>query len=153
MVSGLLGVEAVFHSEETSPSTMFLADPTLSRPRDEADGLEGSIARATEALLKLQHADGHWVFDLEADPAIPAEYVMILHFLGERNAAVERGTGNYLRRRQEAHGGWPMLVGGGLISAAAATAIGLVLARQRHVHVSELMVRIEHGFDDLRPTH
>ena len=93
---------------------MFLADPTLSRPRDEADGLEGSIARATEALLKLQHPDGHWVFDLEADPAIPAEYVMILHFLGERNAAVEQGTGNYLRRRQEAHGGWPMLVGGGL---------------------------------------
>ena len=93
---------------------MFLADPTLSRPRDEADGLEGSIARATEALLKLQHPDGHWVFDLEADTAIPAEYVMILHFLGEPDRRVEQGTANYLRRRQEAHGGWPMLIGGAL---------------------------------------
>ena len=108
---------------------MFLADPTLSRPRDEADGLESSIARATEALLKLQRHDGHWVFDLEADPAIPAEYVMILHFLGEPDARVERGTANYLRRRQEAHGGWPMLIGGGLnVSASVKAYFALKLA-------------------------
>jgi MFS family permease len=45
---------------------------------------------------------------------------------------------------------WGM-VGGGIISAGAATAIGLVLARQRHLHVSELVARIEHGIEDLRP--
>jgi MFS family permease len=45
---------------------------------------------------------------------------------------------------------WGM-VGGGLISAVAATVIGLVLARQRHLHIGELVARIEHSIEDLRP--
>ena len=30
-----------------------------------------------------QQADGHWVFELEADATIPAEYVLLRHYLGE----------------------------------------------------------------------
>ena len=59
-----------------------------------------------------QRPDGHFVFDLEADAAIPAEYILVKHFLGEPDAEMERLTGNYLRRLQESHGGWPMLAGG-----------------------------------------
>ena len=55
-----------------------IADPAVS-PAD----LEGSIGRATEAILALQREDGHWVFELEADATIPAEYVLLKHFLGE----------------------------------------------------------------------
>ena len=31
----------------------------------------------------LQRPDGHWVFELEADATIPAEYVLLRHYLGE----------------------------------------------------------------------
>ena len=52
--------------------------------------------------MQLQHADGHWVFELEADATIPAEYVLLEHFLGEIDPALERRIGVYLRARQAA---------------------------------------------------
>ena len=57
----------------------------------EATGaLEASIASATSALLEYQRPDGHWVFELEADCTIPAEYVLLRHYLGEPvDAALE----------------------------------------------------------------
>ena len=32
-------------------------------------------------LKKQQAGDGHWIFELEADAPIPAEYIMLQHFL------------------------------------------------------------------------
>src|SRR3954447_14012844 len=77
---------------------------------DAADALQASIGSATRALLGLQRPDGHWVFELEADCTIPAEYVLLRHFLGEPvDAELEAKIGNYLRRVQGAHGGWPLV--------------------------------------------
>ena len=71
--------------------------------------LEGAIGRATDAILALQREDGHWVFELEADATIPAEYVLLKHFLGEpADLELEAKIANYLRRIQGAHGGWPL---------------------------------------------
>ena len=53
--------------------------PRPSAPRS----LDAAIGRATEALLDAQREDGHWVFELEADATIPAEYVLLMHYLGE----------------------------------------------------------------------
>src|SRR5580692_10722765 len=75
-----------------------------------ADGLEPSINSATQALLKYRQADGHWVFELEADCTIPAEYVLLAHYLGEpADGVLEGKIANYLRRVQGAHGGWPLV--------------------------------------------
>src|SRR6266700_6983663 len=72
--------------------------------------LEESIASATRALLRYRKPDGHWVFELEADSTIPAEYVLLRHFLGEPvDAVLEAKIANYLRRVQGAHGGWPLV--------------------------------------------
>ena len=78
---------------------------------DEADI---SATKAAAALGGLQRADGHWVFELEADATIPAEYVLLRHYLGEpRNAEIERKIGVYLRRIQsDAHHGWGLFHGG-----------------------------------------
>jgi squalene-hopene/tetraprenyl-beta-curcumene cyclase len=74
------------------------------------DALEASIASATHALLDCRQADGHWVFELEADCTIPAEYVLLRHYLAEPvDTAVEAKIANYLRRAQGAHGGWPLV--------------------------------------------
>jgi squalene-hopene/tetraprenyl-beta-curcumene cyclase len=64
---------------------------------------------ATRALLGLQRDDGHWVFELEADATIPAEYVLLRHFRGEPvDVALEAKIASYLRRIQGKHGGWPL---------------------------------------------
>jgi squalene-hopene/tetraprenyl-beta-curcumene cyclase len=78
---------------------------------DEADA---TATRAATALGGLQRADGHWVFELEADATIPAEYVLLRHYLGEpRDAEIERKIGVYLRRVQsDAHHGWGLFHGG-----------------------------------------
>jgi squalene-hopene/tetraprenyl-beta-curcumene cyclase len=71
--------------------------------------LEAAIKAATDGLLREQRPDGHWVYELEADATIPAEYVLLVHYLEERsNLELERKIGNYLRRIQGAHGGWPL---------------------------------------------
>src|SRR5580693_73892 len=45
--------------------------------------LAHSIASATRGLLEYRRPDGHWVFELEADCTIPAEYVLLRHYVGE----------------------------------------------------------------------
>jgi squalene-hopene/tetraprenyl-beta-curcumene cyclase len=77
--------------------------------------LDRAIDRATSALLARQHEDGHWLFELEADATIPAEYVLLRHYLGEPvDKALEAKIAVYLRRIQGAHGGWPLFAEGDL---------------------------------------
>src|SRR5213075_3249168 len=65
------------------------------------------------ALLRQQRDDGHWVFELEADATIPAEYVLLRQCLGEPDEPeLERKIGHYLRRIQGDHGGWALFHGG-----------------------------------------
>ncbi|ABI90500.1 squalene-hopene cyclase [Burkholderia ambifaria AMMD] len=76
-------------------------------------GLDAAVASATDALLAAQNADGHWVYELEADSTIPAEYVLLVHYLGETpNLELEQKIGRYLRRVQQADGGWPLFTDG-----------------------------------------
>ena len=82
---------------------------------NEKDRLSRSIDSATAALLACQREDGHWLFELEADATIPAEYVLLRHYLGEPvDATLEAKIGSYLRRTQGAHGGWPLFAEGDL---------------------------------------
>src|SRR5208282_131123 len=74
--------------------------------------LEEAIATARDALLRAQAADGYWLFELEADCTIPAEYILMMHFLDEIDASLERKLAVYLRSRQAAHDGWPLYHGG-----------------------------------------
>jgi squalene-hopene/tetraprenyl-beta-curcumene cyclase len=74
-----------------------------------------ALPRAEAALLQRQRPDGHWLFELEADATIPAEYVLLRHFRGEPvDAALEARIGAYLRRLQCDHGGWALYHGGAL---------------------------------------
>jgi squalene-hopene/tetraprenyl-beta-curcumene cyclase len=71
--------------------------------------VESAIRAATAAILGQQKPDGHWVYELEADATIPAEYVLLVHYLAEEpNLELERKIGVYLRRIQGDHGGWPL---------------------------------------------
>src|SRR5262244_4579956 len=79
----------------------------------DTSALEQHIQSATRALLERQKPDGHWVFELEADSTIPAEYVLLRHYRGEPvDAELERKIAVYLRRTQGQHGGWPLFADG-----------------------------------------
>jgi squalene-hopene/tetraprenyl-beta-curcumene cyclase len=76
---------------------------------DPLDGIDAAIGRAADALRRDQKADGHWVFELEADATIPSEYILLRHYLGEPDdLALEAAIGRYLRRIQGSHGGWAL---------------------------------------------
>jgi squalene-hopene/tetraprenyl-beta-curcumene cyclase len=79
----------------------------------QATRLQTAIARAENALLELQQADGYWVFELEADCTIPAEYLLMMHYMNEIDTDLQAKIAVYLRARQLADGGWPLYQGGG----------------------------------------
>ena len=83
---------------------------TLRRVTDTP--LDRAVADAREALIARQDRDGYWLFELEADCTIPAEYIMMMHFLDEIDTALEAKLCCYLRAAQAAHGGWPLYQGG-----------------------------------------
>ncbi len=80
--------------------------------------LQASIARAHASLAGEQRQDGHFVYELEADATIPAEYVLLEHYLDRIEPELERKIGVYLRRIQGDStgnpGGWPLFHGGKL---------------------------------------
>ena len=88
---------------------------TQSAPKLAADLMQRvhtGIQRARRALLGKQESDGHWCYPLEADCTIPAEYVLMRHFIGDVDRDLEGRIAKYLRRHQAEHGGWPLYEGG-----------------------------------------
>ena len=102
----------------------------LVQPRYKLTEAEGSIARedlvsrliplslddaihaARDALARHQQPDGHWVYELEADCTIPAEFILMNHFVGEINDHLEQQIASYLREHQAEHDGWSLYKGG-----------------------------------------
>jgi squalene-hopene/tetraprenyl-beta-curcumene cyclase len=84
---------------------------TLRRISDSSP-LDRAINEARDSLIAQQHEQGYWLYELEADCTIPAEYIMMMHFLDEIDAALESKIANHLRARQANHGGWPLYHGG-----------------------------------------
>jgi squalene-hopene/tetraprenyl-beta-curcumene cyclase len=83
-----------------------IAEPLV--PMVDDTELLDAVDRASGALLRHQRPDGHFVFELEADATIPAEYVLLEHFLARIDPELEARIGVYLRANQGAHGGWPL---------------------------------------------
>ncbi len=80
--------------------------------QSKAYDLERAISKAQDRLLSLQNKDGHWVFELEADCTIPSEYIMMMHYFGEIDLALQAKIANYLRARQSEDGSYPLFTGG-----------------------------------------
>jgi len=88
-----------------------MREARLAHPLTPMDpALEQHIEQAAAALFDEQRPDGHWIFELEADATIPAEYVLLKHYLGETDErGLEPKIAHYLRRTQRADGGWPLV--------------------------------------------
>jgi squalene-hopene/tetraprenyl-beta-curcumene cyclase len=57
-------------------------------------------------LLALQHADGHWVGELQGDTILESEYILLMAFLGREQEDKARKAARYILAQQRADGGW-----------------------------------------------
>ncbi|HET7854201.1 MAG TPA: squalene--hopene cyclase [Candidatus Methylomirabilis sp.] len=74
--------------------------------------VDKSIHRAQRYLLRLQHPEGYWSGELEADSTLTSEYIMLRHFLRRVDLDLERKAANYLKAKQLPDGGWDLFPGG-----------------------------------------
>ncbi len=98
------------YPEPQSEARGEIVSHTLRRVADSP--LDRAVSEARDALLARQEAQGYWLFELEADCTIPAEYIMMMHFLDEIDTALEAKLCTHLRSAQDRHGGWPLYHGG-----------------------------------------
>ena len=62
------------------------------------ENLDQSVKKAHAALSGAQQQEGYWVYELEADATIPAEYILLEHFIDQINDPLEQKMAVYLRR-------------------------------------------------------
>ncbi|MCG8434725.1 MAG: squalene--hopene cyclase [Gammaproteobacteria bacterium] len=79
---------------------------------EELTVVDAAVQGAKQALLTYQDKKGFWCFELEADCTIPAEYILMMHFMDEIDVSLERKIAVYLRAHQMEDGAWPLYTGG-----------------------------------------
>ena len=102
--------------------------------------LQTAIGRTVDWLLQRQHADGHWVAELEGDTILESEYILLLAFLGQGQSTHAKECAAYILSKQCDHGGWAIYPGGPLEVSASVKAY-LALKITEHDPQSEAMIR------------
>ena len=74
--------------------------------------LSSIISKSLSKEIKKISKEGYSVYELEADVTIPAEYILMMHFIGEINIEVQNKIKNYILRLQNNEGGWPLFYDG-----------------------------------------
>jgi len=74
--------------------------------------LDMAIGHASRALKSEQDPAGFWCYEFEADCTIPAEYILMLHFMGRPERDLERKIAAYLCEHQREDGSWSLFPGG-----------------------------------------
>jgi squalene-hopene/tetraprenyl-beta-curcumene cyclase len=74
--------------------------------------LDRAIGHALQALESEQDPAGYWCYEFEADCTIPAEYILMLHFMGRPERELERKIATYLLDNQREDVSWGLYPGG-----------------------------------------
>src|SRR5436309_10230598 len=92
---------------ETAPAN--LPQPVTPSGKDR---LDAAIERAVSYLKSVQHQDGYWLGELEADTTLESDYIFYLHVLGKFDSIRVGKLAEYVRQRQLVDGGWNIFSGG-----------------------------------------
>ena len=82
------------------------AQPRYGRMDIGLDEVSGGIGRATDWLLGLQHPDGYWCGELEADSMLESDYIFMHTLLGTGDRGKMERACNEIVRHQKEDGGW-----------------------------------------------
>ena len=70
-----------------------------------------ALERTQRYFFRTQHEEGYWLGELESNPTMEAEYVMLTHFMGSDEGDRIPHVAEDIRRRQSADGSWRMYFG------------------------------------------
>ena len=95
---------------------MVIAESTISPSagdtRVDPAALDVCLDAAVAHMARIQHADGYWWGELEANATMAAEHLMLEHVLGIGDPQRWQRIARYLREHQSADGSWPVYYGG-----------------------------------------
>jgi squalene-hopene/tetraprenyl-beta-curcumene cyclase len=74
--------------------------------------VRAACTRGAQALLGMQHPDGWWKGELQANVTIDAEDLLLRQFLGIRTAAQTDATATWIRSQQRDDGTWATFTDG-----------------------------------------
>ena len=74
--------------------------------------VQSAIGRSANFLFSLQHPDGYWCGELEADAMLDADYIYLHVLLGSGNPVRMKGALNEVLRCQNEDGSWSLYPGG-----------------------------------------
>jgi squalene-hopene/tetraprenyl-beta-curcumene cyclase len=74
--------------------------------------LDNAIRGAVSFLKSLQHQEGYWLGELEADTTLESDYIFYLHVLRRFDHKRVAKLAAYIRQRQLPDGGWYIFYGG-----------------------------------------
>ena len=78
----------------------------LTKPAELARRVKKAISHSHRYFRDSQHPDGYWWGELESNPTMEAEYLMLSHFLGRKNPERWRKVANYILSKQQDDGSW-----------------------------------------------
>ena len=70
-----------------------------------------TVAKSQQYMLSIQNREGYWWGELESNPTMEAEYLMLTHILGAPNPERWRKIANYILGRQQEDGSWAQYYG------------------------------------------
>ena len=73
---------------------------------DVLTSVKETVRRARRYVWSRQHPDGYWWEELESNPTMEAEYLMLTHFLGVADADRWRKLVNFILSKQRDDGSW-----------------------------------------------
>ena len=103
--------------QKTQTAMPIFGQPSLGRPRFgriDADlgDVDAAIVRARDFLLSLQHPDGYWCSELEADSMLEADYIQLHTLLESGDPGRLKRAFAEMMRYQNDDGSWSIYPGG-----------------------------------------
>ena len=83
-----------------------MAEVGSTTSQDLLTAAETTIRRCQEYLRATQYPEGYWWGELESNPTMEAEYLLLTHFLGVVDESRWRKLSNYMLSRQREDGSW-----------------------------------------------
>ena len=123
--------------EEASSPLRASAPPQLrfGKIDDLASRVSAALDGARKRLFALQHDEGYWCGELEADTTLESDYILLHALLGTGNPERFEKAARYILEHQNEDGGWGIYAGGpSNISASVKAYFGLKLAGHTAEH-------------------